>query len=101
MDVGGVRCVWEEGRAFVFDDRYPHEVHNDTPEERVVLLIDVERPMRSRARILSRFSMWVFRRTAYVAEARRNLAISEQRLRAYLAEESQNPGTAKIARGRG
>lgn len=84
MDVGGVRCVWENGRAFVFDDRYPHEVHNDTAEERAVLLIDVERPMRRRAVVLSRIMLSLLRRTAYVAEARRNLALWEQRLQAHL-----------------
>lgn len=88
MDVGGVRCVWESGRAFVFDDRYPHEVHNDTAEERAVLLIDVERPMRRRAVVLSRAMLWLFRRTAYVAEARRNLVLWEQRLQAHLAKKS-------------
>ncbi|HET8702065.1 MAG TPA: aspartyl/asparaginyl beta-hydroxylase domain-containing protein [Nitrococcus sp.] len=86
MDVGGVRCVWESGRAVVFDDRYPHEVHNNTGEERAVLLIDVERPMRRRAAVLSRIMLSLLRRTAYVVEARRNLALWEQRLHAHLAK---------------
>lgn len=85
MDVGGVRCVWESGRAFVFDDRYPHEVHNNTDEERAVLLLDVERPMRRRAVVLSRIMLWLLKRTAYVVEARRNLVLWEQRLQAHLA----------------
>ncbi|MDN5849662.1 MAG: aspartyl/asparaginyl beta-hydroxylase domain-containing protein [Nitrococcus sp.] len=88
MDVGGVRCVWENGRAFVFDDRYPHEVHNDTAEERAVLLIDVERPMRRRGVVLSRIMLRLFRKTAYVVEARRNLVLWEQRLQAHLAKKS-------------
>lgn len=87
MDVGGVRCNWEDGHAFVFDDRYPHEVHNETTEERAVLLIDVERPMRRRAIVLSRIMLWLFRRTSYVVEARRNLARWEERLSAHLAGE--------------
>lgn len=85
MDVGGVRCVWQSGRAFVFDDRYPHEVYNNTTEERAVLLIDVERPMRRRALVLSRIMLSLLRRTAYVADARRNQALWEQRLHAHLA----------------
>ena len=88
MDVGDVRCVWESGRAFVFDDRYPHEVHNNTAEERAVLLLDVERPMRRRAVVLSRIMLWLLKRTAYVVEARRNLAVWEQRLQAHLAGKS-------------
>ena len=30
MDVGDVRCVWQEGKPLFFDDTYPHEVWNDT-----------------------------------------------------------------------
>lgn len=92
MDVGGVRCVWEDGRAFVFDDRYPHEVHNNTDEERAVLLLDVERPMRRRAVVLGRVSLWLLKRTAYVVEARRNLAHWEQRLQAHLAGKAGGAG---------
>jgi beta-hydroxylase len=36
---------WEEGRSIVFDDTYPHEVWNDTDEERVVLFVDFARPL--------------------------------------------------------
>lgn len=35
---------WEEGKAFVFDDTYLHEVWNDSDGIRVVLLIDTIRP---------------------------------------------------------
>lgn len=37
---------WEEGESLLFDDTYRHEVWNDTPEERAILFMDVERPMR-------------------------------------------------------
>ena len=37
--------VWKPGEAFVFDDTYEHEVRNDTDEERVVLILDFDRPM--------------------------------------------------------
>jgi aspartyl/asparaginyl beta-hydroxylase (cupin superfamily) len=35
---------WKEGKAFVFDDTYRHEVWNDSDGIRVVLLIDIIRP---------------------------------------------------------
>lgn len=37
---------WEEGKAFVFDDTYMHEVWNDSDDIRVVLLIDTIRPFK-------------------------------------------------------
>jgi ornithine lipid ester-linked acyl 2-hydroxylase len=43
--VGRDVAHWEEGKSLVFDDTYPHEVWNDTDEERVVLFVDFARPM--------------------------------------------------------
>ena len=37
---------WEEGKSLIFDDTYQHEVWNDTNDLRVVLLMDVVRPLR-------------------------------------------------------
>jgi aspartyl/asparaginyl beta-hydroxylase (cupin superfamily) len=37
---------WQEGKAFVFDDTYRHEVWNDSENIRVVLLIDTIRPFK-------------------------------------------------------
>jgi ornithine lipid ester-linked acyl 2-hydroxylase len=86
MDVGGVRCTWEEGRALVFDDTYPHSVSNTTDEERVVLLFDFPRPMSVRGNVARRLLFSAFRRTSYVRDALRN----EARWR-----ERQLPGLAR------
>lgn len=37
---------WHEGRSLVFDDTYQHEAWNDTDSERVVLFLDIKRPLR-------------------------------------------------------
>jgi ornithine lipid ester-linked acyl 2-hydroxylase len=39
-------ACWEEGKSLIFDDTYMHEVWNDTEGYRVVLFLDVARPMR-------------------------------------------------------
>jgi beta-hydroxylase len=36
---------WHEGEALVFDDTYPHRVWNHTDERRVIILLDLVRPM--------------------------------------------------------
>ncbi len=36
---------WREGQSLVFDDTYEHEVWNDSAQDRVVLFLDVLRPM--------------------------------------------------------
>ena len=36
---------WEEGKSMIFDDTFEHEVWNDTDGVRVVLFMDVKRPL--------------------------------------------------------
>jgi ornithine lipid ester-linked acyl 2-hydroxylase len=43
--VDGFRYEWKEGEVVYFDDTYEHEAHNPTNEIRVVLFMDVLRPM--------------------------------------------------------
>lgn len=37
---------WEEGKSLIFDDTFYHEVWNDTDGYRVVLFLDIARPLR-------------------------------------------------------
>ena len=37
--------TWEEGKSILFDDSWNHEVYNKSDDLRVVLLVDVLRPM--------------------------------------------------------
>lgn len=78
MNVDGSIVVWEEGKAVVFDDSRRHEVWNDTNETRVVLLIDVPRPMQLRGRVLLSTLMAILHRTFYVQEALANQLRWEQ-----------------------
>lgn len=44
--VGGETRHWEEGKCMLFDDSFAHEAWNETDDVRVVLFLDVVRPMR-------------------------------------------------------
>ena len=44
--VGDQTATWEEGVGIMFDDTYEHEVWNDTKETRVILWLDITRPMK-------------------------------------------------------
>jgi aspartyl/asparaginyl beta-hydroxylase (cupin superfamily) len=94
MDVGDVRCTWEEGRMLLFDDTYPHSVSNATDQERVVLLFDFPRPLTLPGRLARRVMFWVFRRTAYVKDALRNEARWERRQTLSPYREARLPGRA-------
>ncbi len=43
IKIGDAIYYWEEGKAFLFDDTFEHEAWNKTNEQRIILLIDIER----------------------------------------------------------
>lgn len=45
--VNGKRFSWKEGGDVIFDDRFEHEVHNETEETRVVLFMDIQRRFKN------------------------------------------------------
>lgn len=47
ITVGGQTRHWREGSSMVFDDTFEHEAWNDTDGERVVLFLDIVRPLRA------------------------------------------------------
>lgn len=81
MEVGARTVGWSEGEALVFDDTHPHEVWNDTDGTRIVLLVQFERPLRQPGRMVARAFLGGIRRSAFVTEARRNLAAWDESIR--------------------
>lgn len=65
---------WEEGRALIFDDVFQHEVHNDTDETRIILLIQFRRPAGVLGRLIGRLFLEVVRRSRFVQDARQGIA---------------------------
>jgi beta-hydroxylase len=74
MDVGDVRCTWQEGQILMFDDTYTHAVSNSADQMRVVLLFDFSRPLKWPGRLLRWMLFSVMRHTPYVQDALRNEA---------------------------
>jgi beta-hydroxylase len=46
IEVDGQRRSWRDGETLIFDETFVHEVKNETDEHRLILLCDVERPLR-------------------------------------------------------
>lgn len=46
IEVDGERAYWRDGEPLLFDETYVHEAMNETQEDRLILLCDVERPLR-------------------------------------------------------
>jgi aspartyl/asparaginyl beta-hydroxylase (cupin superfamily) len=73
MRVGDQWLTWEEGKGFLFDDSWDHELVNENPNLRSVLIVDVTRPMGRLCRAVhsvlqfimgQTYARWVLRRSA-------------------------------------
>jgi ornithine lipid ester-linked acyl 2-hydroxylase len=62
-----VQC-WREGKSMIFDDSHPHEVWNDCDSQRIVLFVDVERPLPFPLASLNRAIIWIIARSPSIAE---------------------------------
>jgi len=65
---------WAPGRVFVFDDTFPHEVWNESEEDRVILLLHIRRPLRAPGRWLQDMVYGFLRLSPFVKDVQRNLA---------------------------
>jgi beta-hydroxylase len=74
MELDGEDVHWSEGDWLVFDDTYGHQVWHNGEAPRVVLLIQVRRPLRGIGWVIARLFLFGIRRSAFVQEGRRNLA---------------------------
>lgn len=88
MQVGDETFSWGEGELVFFDDTYPHEVWNETNQERAVLLFDFERPMSRLGTFVSRIALRALRHTAYFRDAQRNQQAWEAQYRKILDREA-------------
>jgi beta-hydroxylase len=73
MAVGEHDVIWEQGRVVVFDDMYPHEVWNDTDEDRIILLMHLKRPLRFPGTWLRDVFFAILRASPFVKDGVRNL----------------------------
>ncbi|KQZ81569.1 MULTISPECIES: aspartyl/asparaginyl beta-hydroxylase domain-containing protein [unclassified Pseudomonas] len=72
IQVGDQIRHWESGKCLIFDDTYRHQVWNDTTGTRVVLFLDVERPLNARGTLLNRIVLRLIRWSPFIQDARRN-----------------------------
>ncbi|NCJ04945.1 aspartyl/asparaginyl beta-hydroxylase domain-containing protein [Synechococcales cyanobacterium C] len=71
--------TWEEGKSLIFDDTYPHEVWNNTDGYRVVLFLDIARPMRFPLSLINWSASQILRVSPLVKTAKQNHKAWEQR----------------------
>ena len=69
ITVNGEDRAWREGRSFVFDDTFTHSVWNECTLPRVVLMVDVERPLVAPVAVLNRLILRWISSTSYILDA--------------------------------
>ncbi|HTD58234.1 MAG TPA: aspartyl/asparaginyl beta-hydroxylase domain-containing protein [Solirubrobacteraceae bacterium] len=82
---------WREGESLMFDDTFNHEVWNDTDETRVVLFVDVLRPLPSPWDQINRLIVKAIGYSPFVLDAKRNQEAWEARFRERNASETPPP----------
>ena len=61
---------WEEGKSLIFDDTFYHEVWNNTDGYRVVLFLDIERPLKFPLSLISSLANKLITASPIVQEAK-------------------------------
>lgn len=79
IEVGGETSIWTENSCIVFDDTYKHRVENNTDRLRVVLFLDILRPLRFPGSWLNWIVLQLIRLSPFIQDARRNQKAWEKR----------------------
>ncbi len=87
--VGNEVRHWKEGEGLMFDDTYEHEVWNDTSGTRVVLFLDVVRPLRFPANLLNWMVLQLIAHSPYVQDGAENYRKWEKKLDQVAASPKQ------------
>ncbi len=68
---------WHNGEGIVFDDNYLHDAGNGSDQVRVVLWLDLPRPLPLPLSLLNRLVGWVVNRDESVRKIRRNAIVRD------------------------
>jgi beta-hydroxylase len=90
---------WQEGKSMIFDDTFNHEVWNDTDETRVVLFVDVLRPLPEPDSTINRAIVKAIGYSPFVLDAKRNQEAWEGRYVERRRERNVSAAQATSAAG--
>ena len=69
----GISQPWREGEAFIFDDMHEHGAVNDRTGDRLVLLVEVARPLPQPVRQMNKLALSLYRLHPVVRQTHRRL----------------------------
>jgi beta-hydroxylase len=56
ITVNGQHNTWEDGKGILFDETFSHYAYNDTEVPRIILMTDIDRPLKSR--VIQKIYYW-------------------------------------------
>lgn len=74
IEIAAQPVGWREGEWLVFDETNRHRVWNETDRSRVVLFLQVRRPMRWPGRLAGKVLYQLIRHSSFVQDVRRSLS---------------------------
>ena len=77
--VGGETRGWQVGESLIFDDSFDHEAWNHSDQQRVVLFVDLERPLRFPVNLMNKLVLAAIRKSRFVEEAIENLRLHREK----------------------
>ncbi len=80
IEVGGETHHWEPGKCMVFDDTYRHQVWNETDGIRVVLFLDIHRPLAWPGSWVNSLILKLICWSPFIQDARKNQQAWEKAL---------------------
>jgi beta-hydroxylase len=100
--VGNEVRSWREGQSLVFDDSHEHEAWNDSAGYRVVLFVDLLRPVFFPFSAVNRMIVWAISRTGSITEPMDRVRKKSYPVPAMpIAETKQETSPRAIGRGAG
>jgi ornithine lipid ester-linked acyl 2-hydroxylase len=72
IELNGVRKSWEFGKTMLFDDTHTHAAYNYTNEDRVVLFIDVLRPLPMPLQFINKIFFSLIANSPFITETMEN-----------------------------
>jgi ornithine lipid ester-linked acyl 2-hydroxylase len=64
---------WYEGKGFLFDDMFPHEVYNRSEQRRIVIYMDIDRKLPQPLQLINRMLINIGMRSRLIASAQKKL----------------------------
>lgn len=86
---------WEDGKSFLFDDMFNHEVWNESEDDRYILLIQIKRPCRFMGNLIQTIFLGAVRHSRFVTDIRkaidREAKVREAKVRESGARKAGTP----------